>query len=844
MSGSIPKSTRRQFCTLLAGAPFLFRSAAASAPLRDSVAWSDDLASAFLNPPAAARPHVLWMWMGSNLSKDGITRDLEAMQEAGIGGATIYSLADTLIPWAAFIRKSPTPEIITYSDPWWELLRHAAREADRLGLELILFNCAGYESSGGTWITTELSMKQLVWSEQNVAGGTRFAGSVRRPVVDPHPQTPFPQLYIPALGRVSVPEVEARNSYFKDIALFAVPRTGVVSPEQVIDLSSKMTSDGAIVWDVPDGDWTLYRFGYTTTGALIQPAQWEATGLECDKMSTEAVTFHMQHVLTELKKHLGDLIGKSVTSIYFDSYEAGKPTWTGKMREEFQSRRGYDLLPWLPVLAGRIVRSDAETERVQQDFKQTVHDLFRDSYWATLKRESHAAGLKFVAEPYEGPWEIAEVVPDLDISMVEFWTTGGRFSPSNLEPVVAAAHQAQQRIIAAESFSSAPDVARWSAHPAWLKPIGDAAFCAGVNRMSLHHFVQQPWDDRYRPGNTMGQWGIHFGRYQTWWKPGKAWITYLWRCQVLLQSGTFVPDSDRESFEVKSATPSLELKSIHRKTDGADLFFVANLAWQDGSAVCAFPVKGRQPELWDPVRGSIRILADFEERDGFTHIPFRFAATESFFIVFRRPISTRNRKAKNFPVAEELFTVDGPWAVSFDPAWGGPAEINFNSLEDWTERLEKGIRYYSGTARYRKGVTIAAIAHGQRVHLDLGTVHHLAEITLNGKNLGVVWTAPWRIDITEAVVPGENLLEIACTNVWANRLIGDEQEPPDMFWEKADPIMNGGYYLREFPDWFLKNETRPSRGRYGFTTWNYFNKDSKLQPSGLLGPVRILTSHD
>src|SRR5579863_476767 len=654
MSGLIPKSTRRQFCSLMAGVPFLLRSSGGSTTLQDSAAWSDDLASAFLNPPVAARPHVLWMWMGSNLSKEGITRDLEAMREAGIGGATMYSLADTLIPWAGFIGKSPTPEIITYSEPWWNLLHHAAREANRLGLELILFNCAGYETSGGTWITPELSMKQLLWSEQHVAGGSHFAGIIKRPVVDPHPQTPFPQLYIPSLGRVGIPVVEARNSYFKDIALFALPKAGVVSSEQIFDLSKHMTADGEVAWDAPEGDWTLYRFGYTTTGALIQPAQWEATGLECDKMSTEAVTFHMQHVLTELKKHLGDLLGKSVTSIYFDSYEAGDPTWTTKMREEFRARRGYDLLLWLPVLAGRTVQSDTESKRFQQDFKRTVQDLYRDCYWATLKKESHAAGLKFVAEPYEGPWEIAEVVPDLDVPMVEFWTTGGRFWPSNLEPVVEAAHKANQKIIAAESFSSTPDVARWSADPAWLKPIGDAAFCAGVNRMSLHHFVQQPWDVRYKPGNTMGQWGIHFGRNQTWWKPGKAWIAYLWRCQTLLQSGTFVCDSGGESVKVNSASPNLELKSIHRKTNNADLFFVANLAWNEGSAVCAFPVKGRQPELWDPVRGSIRILPDFEERDGLTHIPLSIGVVESFFIVFRKTISSRNKQAKNFPIVEEL----------------------------------------------------------------------------------------------------------------------------------------------------------------------------------------------
>jgi hypothetical protein len=140
-------------------------------------------------------------------------------------------------------------------------------------------------------------------------------------------------------------------------------------------------------------------------------------------------------------------------------------------------------------------------------------------------------------------------------------------------------------------------------------------------------------------------------------------------------------------------------------------------------------------------------------------------------------------------------------------------------------------------------VRIDRPAEGQRLYLDLGKVHHLAEVVLNGTSLGVVWAPPWRIEITDTFVAGDNHLEIACTNVWANRLIGDEQEPPDISWEKSDPIMNGGYYLKEFPDWFLKGKERPSKGRYTFTTWNYFTRESKLVSSGLLGPVRILASY-
>ena len=163
--------------------------------------------------------------------------------------------------------------------------------------------------------------------------------------------------------------------------------------------------------------------------------------------------------------------------------------------------------------------------------------------------------------------------------------------------------------------------------------------------------------------------------------------------------------------------------------------------------------------------------------------------------------------------------------------------VRFETLVDWTKRKEAGIKYYSGTAIYRKAINIPAIKSGRRVYLDLGTVRHIADVTLNGENIGVVWTAPWRIEITKLMRVGENRLEIAVSNVWANRLIGDEQQEPDVVWEKGDPELKGGSFLKEFPEWFLKNEKRPSSGRYAFATWNYFTKDSPLEPSGLIGPV-------
>jgi len=561
-------------------------------------------------------------------------------------------------------------------------------------------------------------------------------------------------------------------------------------------------------------------------------------GLECDKMSRTAVEFHLRQLLGDVKKNLGSLVGQGLTYIWFDSYEAGTPTWTPKMREEFQTRRGYDLTPFLATLAKRQIGSGAETKKFQDDFQQTIHDLYRDVYFATSQRECRAEGLQCRSEPYTGPWKISEAVPFFDQVSAEFWTRGGNYSPGNLPEVVAGARAAGMNLISAEAFTGLPGDSQWRETPEWLKPMGDAAFCDGINRFMLHRLVHQPFDDHWRPGMAMGQWGTHFDRTQTWWEPGKAWVKYLQRCDALLQWGEIATNN----FLVEAADGGVNLKSIHRRGDGGEIYFVANLARTDGQAKCSFEVAGQQPELWNPVTGEMRELPEFAAKDGKTIVPLQFAAAESCFIVFRKPISSFDRfaEAKNFPALQTLGEISGPWQVAFDPKWGGPKQVTFDKLDDWTQRAEEGIEFYSGTAVYTKTFDLPDAKFtpkNSKLFLDLGTVHALAEVRLNGKNLGVVWAAPWRVEVSPAVKAKGNQLEIKVTNVWANRLIGDEQQPADCVFGRGDEGFGGP--LKTFPDWFVKGTPRPSPGRFTFTTWNYFTKNSPLVPSGLLGPVTL-----
>jgi hypothetical protein len=195
-----------------------------------------------------------------------------------------------------------------------------------------------------------------------------------------------------------------------------------------------------------------------------------------------------------------------------------------------------------------------------------------------------------------------------------------------------------------------------------------------------------------------------------------------------------------------------------------------------------------------------------------------------------------------------VLTINAPWTVTFDSVWGGPAQpVTFTTLQDWTLSTDSGIKYYSGTAQYKTRFDMAGNddpgrGESARLFLYLGAVRHVAHVILNNKDLGTIWTAPWKVQIPSGLLKASgNELIVKVTNVWANRLIGDEQQPPDMEWLPNLYFYNSGSYLKEFPDWFLKNQPRPSKGRYTFTTWNYFDRNSSLITSGLLGPVRVVS---
>ena len=634
----------------------------------------DDPEILFNHPPETAKPGVLWMWMGSNINQQQITKDLEELKKQGFNRTTMFSLSDVAIPWSMVIRKSPTPQIIAWTEPWWKLVRFATEESKRLGMDFGMFNSPGYETSGGPWITPENSMQEICWSESHLSGNNQTLKLwLSKPMVNPRSTMAFP-VYNPLDSLVENPVVTARQTYFKDIAVIAVPESGTIDKSKVINLTKNMAADGTLTWNTPPGDWKIYRFGHTTTGALLQPAQPEAIGLECDKMSAKAVSFHMDHIIGELKKQLGDLVGNGFSHVHFDSYEAGLPTWTPLMKAEFSARRGYDLLPYLCVLAGRTVGTQQETEKFKSDFDQTIKDLYRDIYFKTVSVKLREANLDFLSEPYGGPWNQVEVMPMVKNVMTEFWTVGGKYWPYELDPTVAALRKSGQNIIEAEAFTGQPADSKWDEYPAWLKPIGDAAFCAGVNKIVIHRFTHQPWDEKYKPGNAMGQWGTHFDRTQTWWKPSQAMVQYWQRCEALLQWGSFV-EKTPDDF-VSEVSDSTIIGDIHRRKNGTDIYFIANPEHHATTANCIFKISGKTPELWDPVTGELKQLTNYKDDGVKTSASILFDDAQSFFVVFRNREKTTATRQASFSKGKEVYVFNNKWQVQFDPEWGGPAQTD------------------------------------------------------------------------------------------------------------------------------------------------------------------------
>ena len=468
----------------------------------------------------------------ATLRKAGITADLEAMKQIGLGGATIVNV-DCGIP------RGP----VTFMSPEWRAdFKFAVQEANRVGLKLCVENCAGWSSSGGPWITPEHAMQHVVTSEVAVTGPTNFTAVLPQPPTRLDFYRDIAVLAFPTpAGGGKIQDLEAKDGDNGGFVMSspATPNApdSVIRREAMVDLTGRLQAGGRLEWDVPKGRWTILRVGYTPTGVNNHPAPREGEGLECDKLSQAALDAHWAGFMQKILNDLGPLAGETLDSSLIDSYEVGGQNWTENFREEFRKRRGYDPLKFLPAFTGRVVDNPEVSERFLWDVRRTIADLFAENYYGHFDELCRQHGLMSAVEPYTGPFESLQCGAPLHVVMGEFWS-GSQGDPS-VKLAASVAHIYGKTIVGAESFTASPEHGRWQNDPYSLKTLGDLMFCQGVNRYTFHRYAMQPWTNRW-PGMTMGPWGIHFERTETWWSQGKPWIDYITRCQFLLQQGRAV----------------------------------------------------------------------------------------------------------------------------------------------------------------------------------------------------------------------------------------------------------------------------------------------------------------
>jgi hypothetical protein len=614
----------------------------------------------FKNPPAAYKPRTWFHAMSGNMTKAGLTKDLEAIEKVGIGGILLFNVSQGI----------PNGPVKYNSAEHHALLRHAAAECERLGLSFGVHNCDGWSSSGGPWISPEQSMKMVVWSETISQGGdvqlqlpqpTTREGFYQdiavlaypslksevddfenKPLIsasdqdfdvslisdnrldaetqiqqkgDEGPWIQFEyedekevrsvflvfndrngeailqvsddgknyrsvrELYKVRTGKGEwaindhFAPIKARffrlklnqSMTFKEAKLSAtyslhnvLGRTSIARTEdkdlqpigqpdaemiidknKVIDISSGMNSSGNLKTNLPAGTWTILRFGYTSTGAFNHPASDEGRGLECDKFSREAFKIHYVAFSKKVIENTKSVAPNAMQYIEIDSYEMGGQNWTVDYDQKFRHEKGYKLLEFLPLYAGRFVESAEASEAVLHDVRDLNCDLMAENYFGYFAELCRRDGVESYIEPYGfGPLNDLDVGGKADINMGEFWMNR---EMTMVQSAVSASHIYGKTVTSAESFTSRPEI-NWMGHPAMAKVSGDLAWTHGINEFMFHRFAHQA-NTHVKPGMTMNRWGFHFDRTQTWWEnAGADWFKYMARGQYMLREG--VPVSD------------------------------------------------------------------------------------------------------------------------------------------------------------------------------------------------------------------------------------------------------------------------------------------------------------
>ncbi len=611
------------------------------------------LETGFKNPPQHSKPRTWYHINSGNASKAGFTKDLKAIKEAGIGGVLVFNVSMGL----------PEGDVKYNSQEHRDILAHAAKECEKLGLSFGVHNCDGWTSSGGPWVTPENAMKVVVNSQVIAEGGKAINIKLPQPparhnfykdiavvayptleselvdenvkpiitssdkafnialAIDNQTNTHadlkakgwvqydygkahtiqsinvfinkrkgrltllksddgvhFTAAHKPKEARIGKDECYFYESFkpitaryfriesemdagFYEMELSASPVLGnlmeyasyrknrrpinntdakaFIKKEDILVLSDKMDADGVLKTELPEGNWTIMRFGFTASGATNEPASDEGTGLEVDKFSKKALKIHYDAFVGKLIKQAKIDAPNALQYVEIDSYEVGPQNWTDDMEQLFKERFGYDFTPFLLMYAGKSIENNETIEAVFWDMKQLISDLMVANYFDYFTELCHQDGLISYVEPYGfvGPFNSLDAGRSADIPMGEFWL--GKPN-KHKRAAVSAGHIYGKNVISAEAFTSTK--LNWGFHPALAKQKGDYEWTNGINEYMFHRFAHQS-NTHVKPGMSMSFVGSHIDRTQTWWdNAGPEWFNYLARGSFMLRQGNPVLD--------------------------------------------------------------------------------------------------------------------------------------------------------------------------------------------------------------------------------------------------------------------------------------------------------------
>lgn len=517
--------------------------------------------SQFQNPEQKYGVNCWWWWLNGNVTKEAITKDLEAMKSKNFQGAMIFDAGGHNQRGNKDIPSGPT----FGSKEWNELFLFALDEAKRLGLEMG-FNIQSGWNLGGPCVSPQFAAKQLTFCEKTVEGGN--------PIV------------------LDIPKPSSRKDFYKDIALLAIPLNKVsqiehginnldlklgfhelggsapdcrfllentsnnkeksdkkalkIKKEDILDISSYINTEGRLNWNAPDGEWNIIRIGYTCTNSEVSTSSGVWQGNVLDYMSKDAFVYYWNTVIEPIFKVAEGHVGTTLKFMETDSWECGGMNWTDDFEKEFTSYRGYDIRKYLPIAAGYVIDNIEESNSFLADFRKTLADLVANNHYKIFSEYAHKYNMGIQPEsagPHAGPMDGIKNYGFSDIVMSEFWSpsphrprTQDRFF---LKQASSAAHIYGKKIIGAESFTTIGP--HWN-DELWSKqkPSFDHEICSGLNRLYFHTFTCSP-KEMGLPGQEYFA-GTHINPQITWWNKSDALIDYIRRIQLLVQEGRFVAD--------------------------------------------------------------------------------------------------------------------------------------------------------------------------------------------------------------------------------------------------------------------------------------------------------------